>query len=111
MSTISPAETRRPRVFREWRTRRNTSFPACTGVTADQTAAVFAQLGGDGDADTQQNITQYFSTVPAQDVDVALRVYAGCMQKVDNDQAQWDQERGAIEQEVSAISRIQPTNF
>jgi zinc protease len=76
-------------------------FRGCTGITADQTSAVFAQLGGDGDADTEQNITQYFSTVPAQDLDVALRLYAGCMQKADDDQGQWDQERGAIEQEVA----------
>jgi zinc protease len=77
------------------------AFRGCAGVTADQTSAIFAQLGGDGDADTQQNITQYFSTVPAQDVEVALRLYAGCMQKVDDDQAEWAQERGAIEQEVA----------
>jgi zinc protease len=77
------------------------AFRGCAGVTADQTSAIFAQLGGDGDADTQQNITQYFSTVPAQDVEVALRLYAGCMQKVDDDQAEWVQERGAIEQEVA----------
>ena len=77
------------------------AFRGCAGATADQTAAVFAQLGGDGDADTQQNITQYYSTVPAQDVEVALRLYAACMQKVDDDQTQWDQERGAIEQEVA----------
>ena len=62
----------------------------------------FAQLvRGDGDADTQQNITQYFSTVPAQDVDVALHLYAACMQKVDDNESQWEQERGAIEQEVA----------
>ena len=73
------------------RTRRSIwCFADAPAVTADQTSAVFAQLGGDGDADTQQNITQYFSTVPAQDVEVALRLYAGCMQKVDDDQAQWD---------------------
>ncbi len=77
------------------------AFRGCAGISADQTAAVFAQLGGDGDADTQQNITQYFSTVPAQDVEVALHLYSGCMQKVDNDQKQWEQERGAIEQEVA----------
>lgn len=77
------------------------AFRGCTGVSADQTAAVFAQLGGDGDADTQQNITQYFSTVPAEDTEVALRLYAACMQHVDDQQGEWDQERGAIEQEVA----------
>jgi len=46
----------------------------CSGVTADQTAAVFAQLGGVNNADTEQNITQYFETVPSQDLGIALRM-------------------------------------
>jgi zinc protease len=77
------------------------AFRGCAGVTADQTAAIFAQLGGYGNADTQQNITQYFTTVPAADLDVALRLDAACMQDVDDSQAEWDHEKGAIEQEVS----------
>src|SRR5580658_1397272 len=76
------------------------AFRGCSEVSADQISAILAQLGGNGNADTQQNITQYYSTIPAQDVEVALRLYAGCMQKVDDDQAEWVQERGAIEQEV-----------
>jgi zinc protease len=77
------------------------AFRGCAGVSADQTSAIFAQLGGDGDADTQQTITQYFSSVPAADLDVALHVDAACMRDIDDSQAQWNQERGAIEQEVS----------
>ena len=77
------------------------AFRGCAGVSADQTSAIFAQLGGDGDADTQQTITQYFSSVPAADLDVALHVDAACMRNIDDSQAQWNQERGAIEQEVS----------
>ena len=45
------------------------AFRGCAGVSADQTAAIFAQLGGYENADTQQNITQYFTTVPAPDLD------------------------------------------
>src|SRR5258708_3799567 len=41
------------------------AFRGCTGVSADQTAAIFAQLGGDGKADTQQNINQYFTPLSA----------------------------------------------
>ena len=78
------------------------AFRGCRGVSADQTSAIFAQLGGDGDADTQQNITQFFTTIPAEDLDVALGVDAACMSDIDDSQAQWQQERGAIEQEVSA---------
>ena len=77
------------------------AFRGCTGLTADQIAAIYAQLGGYMDADTQQNITQYFVTVPSQDLDVALRVDAACMSNVEDSQQQWEQERGAIEQEVA----------
>ena len=48
------------------------AFRGCAGMTADQTAAIYAHLGGQDNADTQQNITQYFTTVPAADLDVAL---------------------------------------
>jgi len=77
------------------------AFRGCAGVSADQTSAIFAQLGGDGNADTQQTVTQYFSSVPAADLDVALRVDAACMRDIDDSQKEWNQERGAIEQEVA----------
>ncbi|MGB9031125.1 MAG: pitrilysin family protein [Acidobacteriaceae bacterium] len=77
------------------------AFRGCKGMTADQTSAIFALMGGDNNADTQQNITQYFETVPSADVDVALEAQAACMRGIDDSQAEWDQERGAIEQEVS----------
>lgn len=77
------------------------AFRGCRGLSADQISAIFAQLGGYVNAETQQNNTQYFVTVPAQDLDVALRVQAACMANVEDSQAQWAQERGAIEQEVS----------
>ncbi|MFZ0739475.1 MAG: pitrilysin family protein [Candidatus Acidiferrales bacterium] len=77
------------------------AFRGCSGLTADQIAAIYAQLGGAGNADTQQNITQYFATVPAADVDIALRTDAACMQDVDDSQAEWAKEKGAIEQEVA----------
>ena len=52
-------------------------------------------------ADTQQNITQYFTTVPAADLEVALRVDAACMRDVLDSNAEWMLEKGAIEQEVA----------
>jgi zinc protease len=78
------------------------AFRGCSGLTADQMAAIFAQLGGFGDADTQQNITQYISTVPAADLDIALRVDSACMQSIEDSQEEWIQEKGAIEQEVAS---------
>jgi zinc protease len=77
------------------------AFRGCDGITADQTAAIFAQLGGNGDADTQQTVTQYFETVPAQDLGVALHVDAACMRDIVDSEGQWVQERGPIEQEVA----------
>ncbi|MBV9761806.1 MAG: insulinase family protein [Acidobacteriaceae bacterium] len=77
------------------------AFRGCNGLSGDQIAAIYAQLGGYMDADTQQNITQYFVTVPTTDLEVALRVDAACMSGVEDSQDQWAQERGAIEQEVA----------
>ena len=77
------------------------AFRGCTGMTADQTAAIYAQMGGENNADTQQTITQYYATVPAADLDVALEAQAACMRGADNTQEEWAKERGAIEQEVA----------
>ena len=96
------------------------AFRGCNGVSGDQISAIFAQLGGDGDADTQQNITQYFSTVPGADLDVALGVDASCMRDIVDADSEWNSERGAIEQEVAqdlsnpqyeATSRIEADLF
>jgi zinc protease len=77
------------------------AFRGCQGLTADQIAAIYAQLGGLSNADTQQNITQYFVTIPAADVEIALRLGAACMQDIEDSQQEWDKEKGAIEQEVA----------
>ena len=77
------------------------AFRGCSELSGDQISAIFAQLGGFGNADTQQNITQYYTTLPAGDVDIALRVDAACMQDIQDSQAEWAQEKGAIEQEVA----------
>ncbi len=77
------------------------AFRGCSTLTADQISTMFAQLGGLNNADTQQDITQYFETVPAADLDIALRTDADCMQDIQDSQSEWDQERGAIEQEVA----------
>jgi len=77
------------------------AFRGCTGMNADQTAAIYAELGGRNNADTQQNITQYFATVPAADLEVALEAQAACLRGIDDSAQEWAQERGAIEQEVS----------
>ena len=96
------------------------AFRGCAGITGDQTSALFAQLGGDGDADTQQGITQYFETIPAADLDVALHADSSCMSDIVDSDKEWKSERGAIEQEVAqdfsnpsykAISRLKLDMF
>jgi zinc protease len=76
-------------------------FRGSPGLSADQLSAIAAQMGGDFDADTQQAVTQYFFTVPAEDLELALRVEAIRMSGVLDSEQLWSQERGAIEQEVA----------
>jgi zinc protease len=76
-------------------------FRGCTELSGPQISAIYAQLGGVDNADTQQTITQYYATVPAEDLDVVLHVDAACLAGAQDLQSEWAQERGAIEQEVA----------
>jgi len=76
-------------------------FRGSPGLSASQLANITAAMGGHFDADTQQVVTQYFFTVPAADLDVALHVEAIRMRGVLDTEKLWSQERGAIEQEVA----------
>jgi zinc protease len=76
-------------------------FRGSAGMSADQLSGIMAALGGDFNADTQQTVTQYFSTVPVADLEVALRVEAVRMRDVLDSDDLWEQERGAIDQEVA----------
>jgi zinc protease len=76
-------------------------FRGSPGLSADQLAGVTAAVGGDSNADTQQAVTQYFFTVPVEDLDIALRIEAIRMRGLRDSAALWDKERGAIEQEVA----------
>ncbi len=76
-------------------------FRGSAGLSAAQLSAIIAAMGGNFDADTQQTVTQYFFTVPSDDLDIALRIEAIRMQNLLNSRKLWEQERGAIEQEVA----------
>jgi len=77
-------------------------FRGSTDLSADQLAKISAAMGGDFDADTQQTVTQYFFTVPAEDTDVALHIESLRMRGALNSDKLWEKERGAIEQEVAS---------
>jgi len=76
-------------------------FRGAAGLSADQLAAIAAAMGGNFNADTQQTVTQYFFTVPSEDLDVALHIESLRMKGSLDTEALWDKERGAIEQEVA----------
>jgi zinc protease len=76
-------------------------FRGSPGLRANQLANIMAAMGGQFNADTQQTVTQYFSTVPVEMLDIILHVEALRMRGVLDSQPLWEKERGAIEQEVS----------
>jgi zinc protease len=76
-------------------------FRGSPGLSADQLSEISAAIGGSFNADTQQTVTQYFFSAPAEDLDLALHIEAIRMSGVDDSQELWEKERGAIEQEVA----------
>ncbi|MGH8201583.1 MAG: M16 family metallopeptidase [Steroidobacteraceae bacterium] len=76
-------------------------FRGSPGLTADQLADIGSVMGGNFNANTRESVTQYLFTVPAEDLDVALHIEATRMSGVLDSASEWQQERGAIEQEVA----------
>jgi zinc protease len=76
-------------------------FRGSPGLSADQLADIGSIMGGSFNANTRESLTQYLFTVPAEDLDVALHIEATRMRGVLDSAKDWEQERGAIEQEVA----------
>lgn len=76
-------------------------FRGSPGLSAAQLASLMAALGGRANADTQQTVTQYMFTVPAEELEVALHIEAIRMQDILDSETLWEKERDAIEQEVA----------
>lgn len=76
-------------------------FRGSKTLTASQFADTTAITGGTFNADTQNELTQYFFEMPSQYLDVALNLERSRASGVLDSQKLWDQERGAITQEVT----------
>lgn len=86
-------------------------FRGSKTIDASQFSDSTAITGGSYNADTQSEVTQYFFEMPAQYLDIALNLERSRATGLLDSQKDWDQERGAITQEVvrdnsSAFQRL-----
>jgi len=75
-------------------------FRGTKNLSTSQLGTIATALGGTFNAETSDTLTQYEFTVPAANFDAVLRIESDRMRDVLDSQAQWENERGAIEQEV-----------
>ncbi len=76
-------------------------FRGSRTLSASQEADTTAITGGEFNADTEGQVTQFFYEMPNQYLDIALNLEAARAQGVLDTQSLWNQERGAITQEVT----------
>jgi len=81
-------------------------FRGTKTVRDSQLADISVLMGGNNDADTQGAMTQFFFSVPAQNLDVALRLEAARARGLAISQKDWNIERGAIMNEVTQDDSI-----
>lgn len=75
-------------------------FRGSPGLSGEQLAAMNAAMGGMFNAETYETETRYSCTVPAKNLETALHVEALRMAGLNSYEADWNIERGALEQEV-----------
>jgi zinc protease len=76
-------------------------FRGTQDVSQTQLFEIAQLMGGNYDADTTAELTQFFFSTPAQYLDVALRLEADRVRNLTLSPTGWNAERGAIEQEVT----------
>ncbi len=76
-------------------------FRGSEGLDRDQAAELGQLLGGAYNANTTETVTNYTFLVPNTDLPLVLKSEALRMAGLSITQADWDQERGAINQEVT----------
>ena len=77
-------------------------FRGTKNLSTSELGTVATALGGDFNAETSPTLTQYEFTVPASNVDAILRIESDRMRDILDAQSEWQNERGAIEQEVQS---------
>ncbi|HEY5339617.1 MAG TPA: pitrilysin family protein [Candidatus Aquilonibacter sp.] len=86
-------------------------FRGTKNLTTSELGTIATALGGDFNAQTSNMTTQYQFTVPAADLDAVLRIESDRMRDVLDLQSQWQNERGAIEQEVARDEAAPGSDF
>lgn len=76
-------------------------FRGSKSLSESQLSDISELLGGNYDADTQSEVTQYFFTAPSQYLDLLLRMESSRMRDALLNQKEWNIEKGAITQEVT----------
>jgi zinc protease len=77
-------------------------FRGTKNLSTSELGTVATALGGDFNAETSPTLTQFEFTVPASNVDAVLRIESDRMRDILDAQSEWQNERGAIEQEVQS---------
>lgn len=86
-------------------------FRGTKNLATAQLGTIATALGGAFNAQTSEMTTQYQFTVPAADLDAVLRIEADRMRDVLDLQSEWQNERGAIEQEVARDEAAPGSDF
>jgi zinc protease len=86
-------------------------FRGTKNLATAQLGTIATALGGAFNAQTSEMNTQFQFTVPAADLDAVLRIESDRMRDVLDLQSEWQNERGAIEQEVARDESAPGSDF